>query len=329
MKKIRENTIRVIEKCKEKNIKVAAVTKVFAGDFKIIENIINCGIDILADSRLLNLKKFNTFSVEKMLIRIPMKSEIENVVKYTNISLVSELETIKEINEYANNYNKVYDIILMIDIGDLREGVYFENYDELYFYVKEILKMKNINLRGLGTNFSCFGGVIPTEDKFNTLINIKYKLEKDFNIEIKEISGGSSGTLSLFEKINIPKEINQLRCGASIALGIGLNDMPFDYLHQDTCEFVTEFVEIKNKTFKGVTKKIGICVINIPELKKEYLVPLDKKVKIIDINDDYIVLDITNSENRLNLNDPVKFNLSYGGLLFMMNSPYIKKHYIE
>ncbi|WGS64941.1 alanine racemase [Marinitoga aeolica] len=329
MKKIRENTKKVIEKCREKNSEVAAVTKVFAGDKYIIKSIIDSGINILADSRLKNLKKFNDLKIKKMLIRIPMKSEIEEVVKYTDISLNSELETIFEINKYAKIRNKIYEIMLMIDVGDLREGIFFENYNEIYNTVKNVIKLKNIKLKGLGTNFSCFGGVIPSEEKYNILINIKNRLEKDLNIKIKEISGGSSGTLSLIDEINIPKDVNQLRCGASIALGIGLNDMPFEYLHQNTCEFAVELVEIKKKILNNKIKKIGVCIINTPGMKKEYFIPTDKKIKIIDINNDYIILDLTESEKKHNLNDEIFFNLSYGGLLLSMNSPYVRKVYLN
>lgn len=329
LKKIRDNTIKVIKKCKENGIEVAIVTKAFAGDKKIVKSIIDSGAKLIADSRIINLKEFSSFNVKKMLIRIPAKSEIEDVIKYSDISLVSELDTIRKLNYYAKLSGKIYEVFLMIDLGDLREGIFFENYADIYDTVKNVIKLKNIKLKGLGTNFSCFGGVLPSEEKYNILINIKDRLEKDLNIKIKEISGGSSGTLSLIDKINIPKEINNLRCGASIALGIGLDDMPFEYLHQNTCEFAVELVEIKKKILNNKIKKIGVCIINTPGMKKEYFIPTDKRMKIIDINNDYIILDLTESEKKHNLNDEIFFNLSYGGLLLSMNSPYVKKVYLN
>lgn len=322
IKKIRENTIKVIKKCMEHGIEVAIVTKVFAGDITIVKNIIDSGAKLIADSRILNLKKFNSFDVKKMLIRIPEKSEIEEVIKFSDISLVSEFETIKELNYYAKLYGKIYEIFLMIDLGDLREGIFFYNYNEIYNTVKNIIKLKNIKLKGLGTNFSCFGGVIPSEEKYNILTNIKNRLEKELNIKIEKISGGSSGTLSLIDKINIPKEINNLRCGSSVALGIGLNDTPFSYLNQDTCLYKSKLVEFKNKK----NLKIGICPINEIELPKNYLIPVDNKIKVIDIKNDYIFLDLP---ENYSLNDTIDFHLSYGGLLSLMSSSKTKKYYVE
>ena len=328
LSKIRENTKRIIKKCKEKNIEVAAVTKVFAGDIKVVENIVNSGIDILADSRLLNLKKFVNFKIPKMLIRIPMQSELNELVKYTDISLVSEFQTVFDINKYAKSENKAYEIILMIDVGDLREGIYYENIEEIEDFVSKAIKLNNIKLKGLGVNFSCFGGVRPSEEKFKILINIKKHLEEKFKMQLEVLSGGSSGTLSLFNKINIPDEVNQLRCGASIALGIGLDDMPFDYLYQDTCEFVSVIAGIKNKYINGIKKKIAICISGIPGLNKTDLIPENKNIKIFDINEDYVFIDITDSKKNYKLNDEISFYLSYAGLLFSMNSREIKKFYI-
>ncbi|APT75203.1 hypothetical protein LN42_01445 [Marinitoga sp. 1137] len=329
LKKIRRNTKKIIQKCKEKNIQVAAVTKVFAGDIKVVKNIINSGVNILADSKLLNLKKFANFEIPKMLIRIPMQSELNELVKYTDMSLVSEIETVLDINRYANWENKVYEIILMIDVGDLREGIYYENIEEIEDFVSKVIKLNNIKLKGLGVNFSCFGGVRPSEEKFKTLINIKKYLEKKFNIQLDVLSGGSSGTLSLFDKIKIPDEVNQLRCGASIALGIGLDDMPFGYLYQDTCEFISPLVEIKEKHFNGIKRKIGICISEVPKLSKVDLIPSNKDLTVLDIDDNYIYLDITKSNRKNFLGDEIIFHLSYAGLLFSMTADNIKKIYIN
>ncbi len=217
----------------------------------------------------------------------------------------------------------------MIDVGDLREGIYFKNFEKIRYSVDNIMNLNNIHLKGIGTNFSCFGGVRPTKEKFDILIDIKKELEKIFKSKIEIVSGGSSGTLSIFNKVEIPKEINQLRCGAAIALEIGLDDKPFEYLHQDTVEFVSKFVEIKSKKINGKWKKIGVCLINTPGLKTEYFIPKDKNIEIIDINNDYLILDITKSNKVYYLNNKIKFYLSYGGLLLMMGSPYTNKIYIN
>lgn len=180
-----------------------------------------------------------------MLLRLPMISQVEEVVKYTDISLVSDIITIRELSKEAIKQNKIHSVILMIDLGDLREGIF--NEEEIYITVEEILNFKNVKLMGIGTNLSCYGGVIPTYENLSQLVNIKKNIENKFNIKIEVISGGNSGSISLFKDNKMPQEINQLRLGASISLGIGLNDEHIEPLLKDAFKLVVEVVEVKNK----------------------------------------------------------------------------------
>ncbi len=53
-----------------------------------------------------------------------MKSQAEDVVRYADISLNSELETISALGAEAVKQNKVHNVVLMADLGDLREGFF-------------------------------------------------------------------------------------------------------------------------------------------------------------------------------------------------------------
>ncbi len=180
-----------------------------------------------------------------MLLRLPMISQVKEVIKYADISLVSDIITIRELSKEATEQNKIHNIILMIDLGDLREGIF--NEEEIYATAEEILNLKGIKLMGVGTNLSCYGGVIPTYENLSQLVNIKKNIESKFSIKIEVISGGNSGSISLFKENRIPKEINQLRLGASISLGIGLNDGHIEPLLKEAFKLVVEIVEVKNK----------------------------------------------------------------------------------
>ncbi|MTI69209.1 MAG: alanine/ornithine racemase family PLP-dependent enzyme [Firmicutes bacterium] len=315
--KIKENTKKMVFECKKRHIKVVGVTKLFCGNKKIAKALVDSKVDILGDSRIENLKKLSSFKLPKMLIRLPMISRVKEVVKYSDIALVSEIDSIKRISKEAFKRKKEYKIILMVDLGDLREGIYFE--DEIRETIKEILKLKNINLIGIGTNLTCFGGVIPTYSNLSRLVNIKKSIENKFNIRLDTISGGNSGTISLFNK-KIPKEINQLRLGASLSLGIGLNDKPIRGLNNDTFKLILEIVKIKYKK----EKVIGIC-IRIDGIKAKDLTPFDKSISVIDVNNDYLFIDFTKAKKRYSVGDKIKFLISYKATLVAMTSKYVYK----
>ena len=167
LKKIKENAEKILDLCHKGGIEsVFLVSKVLAGDKKIINEIAGLGFTHLADSRIENLKIYSDINLPKVLLRLPMISEIKAVIEYADLSLNSEIEVIRLLNSEAKQQNKVHDIILMFDLGDLREGIfYLDNYLDT---VEEILNMNNLRLVGIGTNLTCYGGIIPTYENLST-----------------------------------------------------------------------------------------------------------------------------------------------------------------
>ena len=341
LKKIEENTCEMVRRCRERGITVAGVTKMVCGNEIIADTLVGSGIEILADARIENLKKLSKLQVPKMLIRIPMASQAEEIVRYSDISLVSELSTIKKLANQAIIQNKVYNIILMVDLGDLREGIFYR--DEVFETVERIKRMAGIKLLGIGTNLTCYGGVVPTEENLSRLIEIKSALEERFGLTLDIISGGNSGVLSLFEDNSLPEEVNHLRLGASLLMGIGLDDKALDGLHADTFRLEAEIVEIKLKpsvpigrigldafgkipvfTDRGIRKR-AICALGKQDISPDHLTPLDKNIIILGASSDHLILDITDSSKGYCVNGKVEFDLSYGGCLSAMTSEYINK----
>ncbi|MGM0501353.1 MAG: alanine racemase, partial [Bacillota bacterium] len=192
LSKIKYNTARIVSLTKRKGINVWGVTKGVSADLKIAKTMVAGGVVGLADSRIENLKRLSQLNQELMLLRSPMLSQVEEVIDYADISLNSELEVIYKLNQSAKEKNKLHKIILMIDLGDRREGILPDSAEDI---VQEIIKLNNINLIGLGTNLACFMGVLPTKNKLQELKKIKVGLEKEFNIELPIISGGNSSSL--------------------------------------------------------------------------------------------------------------------------------------
>jgi len=213
LKKVKNNLDRITEMVKGSGSSLMIVTKGYSADMEIFKILDGSDIDYLADSRIQNLKKYEGAKKERVLLRLPMNSETDEVVKYADISLNSELKTIKNLNESAKRQNKIHKILLMIDLGDLREGIFFKNEDEIYHTVEEILNLKNIELFGLGVNLTCYGAVIPKSDNLSILVEIARKIEKKFDIKLQMISGGNSSSIYLIGRKELPEGINNLRVG--------------------------------------------------------------------------------------------------------------------
>ena len=343
--KIRENTEKMVKECADRGIEVVGVTKVFCGHEKIAQVMIEGGVTMLADARIENLRRLSRFSQPKMLLRLPMLSQINRVIKYSDISLVSDIMTIRKLSFHALKQNKVHKIILMIDLGDLREGIFYDV--EISEAVGEIIKLEGVVLHGVGVNLTCFGGVMPSQQNLSRLVEIKRKIEEDHNIKLMVISGGASGTMSLFNNNQIPVDINQLRLGSSLTLGIGLNDEPIEGLHHDAVKLVAEVVEIKNKPSlpigeigldafglkpefkdKGIRKR-AICALGKQDVSPSHLTPYDTAIEVLGASSDHLLLDLTDTEKEYKVGDKISFHLAYGGCLSAMTSKYVYKSFIR
>lgn len=338
LERIKENAKIMVTECKKRNLELVGVEKLVAGNLAVAKAYLESGIKTIGDSRIQNLKKLQNLNCKKMLLRIPMLSEIGDLLTYSDLCLISEIKTIRAINK---NAKKPYEIILMIETGDIREGLL--NRELIFKTVKEIQSLKNIKLIGLGTNFACYGATVPTIEKLQKLVKLKKDLEMEFKIQIKTISAGNSSHITIWNDKKMPSEINQIRSGAAILMGIGLSDAPIKFLHQDNFLLRAQVVEVQIKpsvswgprsldafakefsTPDIGDRKKAIVAIGRQDVGYESLTPVDSKIKILGGSSDHTILDITDSKTDYQVGDVVEFKLDYLGVLSCITSEFVEK----
>lgn len=347
IEKLKTNLQVISNLLKKNNISLAMVTKAYCANLDIVDELVKNKnlIDYLADSRIENLKEMRHINIPKILLRIPMKSEVEDVIKYADISFNSEYETIEKLNEEAKKVNKIHKIVIMVDLGDLREGYFVQK--DLFDNVKKIQDLYNISIIGVATNLTCYGAVLPSEENLSKLVNIAEKLERDFNIDIKIISGGNSSSLFLINENKLPSKINNLRIGEAILLGRETAyGKKIDGTFDDVFRLVCEVVENKEKPSvpvgekgldafgnkpvfedKGIMQR-AILGIGRQDISIDSLYPIDKDIKVIGASSDHTIVDVTKSKNKYSIGDKIEFLLDYGGIMTASTSKYVKKYYI-
>lgn len=338
--KIRHNAKTLVQIFKKKNIEIMGVTKVVSGSPQIAKALTSVGIKYIADSRIENIKGMTEAGVkaEFVLIRTPFKSKLDQVIKYADISFNTELSIIRELSKIAVSLNKVHHIILMIEMGDLREGILESNIENIF---KSILQLKGIKIKGIGTNLSCYGGVKPTAEKMKKLSDIAGSLENKFNIKMDLISGGNSANFEWFFNNEDLYNINNIRLGEAIFLGNEtLNSTPINELYQNIVTLVAEVIESNRKdsipdgelgqnafgetpTFidNGEISRV-IMGIGRQEVDVDGLTPV-KNIKIIGSSSDHMIVDV--ADLNINVGKNIRFNMNYSALLSVMGSPFIKK----
>ena len=340
LEKVATNIRILKEFYKTKGIDICAVTKVVCGNLEIAEVLVENGITLLADSKVLNLKKMSKgrINAQFLLIGTPKLSEAKEIVKYAKVSLNSELEVMRRLSYFALKRKTIHQVILMVELGDLREGILPENIEGI---VKEILTLKGIELIGLGTNLACFGGIQPTQEKMDELTFISEAIEKKIDLKLRCISGGNSANYDWFNSTTNVGRINQLRIGESIFLGCDpLDRNPILKLNRNVFTLVAEVTEVKVKpsvpygkkgqnafghteVFKdqGMMERV-ILGIGLQDVAISGLTPY-MNIEVLGGGSDHTL--INPKGNRLKVGDELRFNLNYASLLSAMTSPYVHK----
>ena len=352
LKKLESNLDAVAKITKEQGgCSLMIVTKGLCADKEMCKMVAkHPAVDFMADSRVANIKSYayeaRTNEAMTVLLRIPMHSEVADVVKYVDLSFNSELSTIRLLNEEAAKLGTKHNILLMIDLGDLREGIFYQDEDIIFETVEEILSMKNINLYGIGVNLTCYGAIIPKHDNLSNLVAIARKIEEKFGIKLQMVSGGNSSSIYLIGKGELPEGINNLRLGESFLLG---NDTAYGEklpgTTGDALVLEAQIVELKEKPSlpigevgvdafgqkpyyedRGIIKR-AIIAIGKQDTDIDSMEPLDPDVEILGGSSDHIILDVTKSSKGYKVGDIVQFVVGYGGMLKPATSPYVEKVY--
>ncbi len=324
-----------------KGIDLIGVTKAVCGNSSIANTFLKNGITILADSRISNIKRMRTEGVKAqfLLLRTPLLSQAEDVVKYADISMNTEISVIERLSRFAVEQKTNHKIILMVELGDLREGIMPSDLD---FTIEQIKGLAGIDFVGLGTNLACNGGISPNEENMNVLSSIATHVEKKFNIGLSIISGGNSANFNWFLSIKNVGRINNLRIGESIFLGRETSHRkPIPGLYTDAFTLVAEVIESKIKPsipygevsqdafgktpeFKdnGQIKRT-ILGIGLQDVMTTGLTPRSD-ISIIGASSDHIIIDTGKLEFKVG--DELSFDLNYGALLSAMTSPYVIKN---
>ncbi len=80
-------------------------------------------------------------------------------------------------------------------MGDLREGIWFGEYQRILETVTLITGLPGLELYGLGTNFNCYGTVLPTV-KWRNFLALAARLEADSGIPVRRLSARKLHQLS-------------------------------------------------------------------------------------------------------------------------------------
>lgn len=344
--KLKDNFEFLKHEFHENGISWGVVSKILCGNELYLKELISLGVDEIHDSRISNLAKVKEINpaVQTVYIKPPSKRNLSKMVRYADVSLNSELDTIKWISEEAVLQGKKHKIIIMVETGDLREGVMG---DYLVDFYSKIFELPNIEVIGLGTNLNCLNGIMPSADKLIHLSLYKQIIELKFNKNIPWVSAGTSVTIPLMLNKQLPKGVNHFRIGETLYFGLDLfEEKVIDGMHGDVFELFAEIIEMQEKPLlpsgtlaanpQGKTLEIdqslygqssfrAILDIGLLDVDPKYLIADDLEFGILGASSDMLILNLGKNPENYSVGDLIKFKLKYMGALAILNSDYIEK----
>lgn len=337
---LRSNADAVISRCRGMGIRVCGVVKGVDGLPEAARVLRAAGAEELGTSRLEQVAKCRAAGVPGpwLLIRIPGLTELPDVVALCETSLQSEWPTLLALEEECLRQNKTHRVIVMTDLGDLREG--FWDKKELVDVCERVEReLPHVHLAGIGVNLTCYGSTKPTPEKMNELVGLARQVEQRIGRKLEIVSGGATSSFTLVHWGTMPAGVNHLRIGEAILLGKdlqvdwGIRDM--DYLRMDALTLRAEVVEVKDKpTYpigefaidafgrkpvyedRGIRRRAILALGRADVGELESLIPREPGLTVIGGSSDHCIVDVEDCPRRLQVGDIVEFSLCYSHMLY-------------
>lgn len=337
---LRSNAQHIVRRCHDRHIRVCGVVKGADGLPEVARALRQCGADELGTSRLEQVEKCRAAGIGGpwLLIRIPGLTELPDVVRLCETSLQSERVTLDALEEECVLQGKTHRVIVMADLGDLREG--FWDKDEMVDVCVHVEReLPHVVLAGIGVNLTCYGSTKPTPEKMNELVGLARQVEQRIGRKLEIVSGGATSSFTLVHWGTMPAGVNHLRIGEAILLGKdlqvdwGIRDM--DYLRMDALTLRAEVVEVKDKpTYpigefaidafgrkpvyedRGIRRRAILALGRADVGELESLIPREPGMTVIGGSSDHCIVDVEDCPRRLQVGDIVEFSLCYSHMLY-------------
>ncbi len=339
--KLKENLTALRERCQDSFVGIIGVVKGVNAWEPVVRVYDEMGFPYLASSRVDQLRKMRDYGVKTplMLIRVPMRSELGDVVSIADASLQSDLGTLRAVDAEAARQGRTHGVLLMIDLGDLREG--FWSAEELIDAAVEVENdLTHLRLLGVGVNLSCYGSIRPDKRNMQGLASLAFDVERAIGRPIDLVSGGASTSTYMVLNGTMPGRINNLRLGEIGLVGRANYGCDPDFTHRDVFTLRAEVVECRDKPSfpvgqltvdafgheghyvdRGIRRRALLAVGKVDYGDWADLKPRMAGVEILGASSDHTIVDVEAVKDQIKVGDVLEFDVNYGSLVNLTNTP--------
>lgn len=335
---IQRNARTLVDRLAPRGIRVTGVTKAALGSPGVAAALLAGGVSGLGDSRVENLARLRDagLAAPLTLIRSPMRSQADAVVRTADVSLNTEATVLDALAAAAVGAGRTHLVVLMVELGDLREGI---PASDVVDAAVSVARRPGLVLAGLGTNLACQSGVVPDQTKMGELSTLVEQVESATGTTLAIVSGGNSASLDWALTTSDVGRVDELRLGESILLGTEpLHRRPIKGLATNAFTLVAEVIELQTKPVQpwgtiaqaafgappirsgGGTIRQAILALGRQDVDPDGLTP-PGGITVLGASSDHLVLDV--GDHALEVGDEVAFQVDYSALIRAVTSPFV------
>ena len=331
------------ERCRSLNLELVGVLKSAHSISLLVSAFQHSGIAAMAFSRVGSLERISNILRDKpLLIGLPSAAEAAEVVERCAASFNSEASTIQALARAAEEKGCRHGIYLMVDIGDLREGVPPKQATAALREFFPFLGEK-LTFLGLAANLGCASGTLPDEKNLFLLQQTAEEIENQLGLRVSKISVGGTVVFPWILKHQLPSRINQLRIGEGILCGHCPGyDVKLEGLNDDVFLFRGKVLEYAEKVSpppgsKGLDalghppslgpsglRKRAILDFGLIDTVSSGLVACLPGVRIVTSNSEYTIVDVTDCTEKIRVGNLLDFKTNYEAITQALASPFVE-----
>ena len=338
LSKIRYNTRHLVERLKLHGISIMGVTKAVCGHPAIAQAMLDGGAAGLGEARISNVKRLRAAGITSpiALIRTPMLSQIDQVVQSCDTSYNTEWGVITRLAAAARKANSVHGVVLMLEMGDMREGI-MPTYIEAF--AEHVIATPGVALKGIGANFACLSSTVPNAAKMAALSTIANDIEGTLGPYVGTVSGGNSANLPWVLGHHPKGRVDNLRLGEAILLGVEpVSGDALDGLFTDAFSLIGEVIETKVKPMPislADPDRLELCLLSDKTHSVRSIIAIGKQdtdmsgltlpvgVSYLGSTSDHMVVQTTRAHPSVG--SEIRLKLNYSALMRAMSAPDISK----
>jgi len=347
---LRANAAELDRRTAAHGVAYGVVSKLLCGTEPFLRELLALGPREVMDARVSNLEAVRRIDegVRTVYIKPPAPGAADDVVRVADASLNSEIPTLAALDDAARRRGVRHGVLVMVEMGDLREGVMEDRVQE---FVDRALRFEHLRLEGLGVNFNCLNGTLPSRAKLQRLARLRSRIEERHGLMLRWVSGGSSVVLPMLFAGDVPAEVNHLRIGETLYYGRDLvNGATFGGMRDDVFELEAEVVEVAEKPDRpsgpfgdaplgasdaaagegpvGATRR-ALLDAGWLDLEPHLLTPKEAGIEVVGVSSDMTVLDVARRTAPTRVGERLRFAVDYMGALKLLHSPYVDKEVVS